>query len=159
MTAPRQLFNLSTLLAAALLAGCATRMPPDRRAYVYIAENTAITFNGDTFMQVDQLPKRLLKAGVTPENEIFLIPQGDVPDFYLKSIITACGRGGLPNVIVKEQIAPTSYTQKIGTGVKAPAGATPPRVVTPGAKRREDKKRALDNDWDSAPADGRKKNK
>ncbi len=147
------------LLAAALLAGCATRMSPDRQAYVYIAENTAITFDGDTFMQVDQLPKRLLKAGATPENEIFLIPQGDVPDVYLKSIISACGRSGLPNVIVREQIAPSSYAQKIGTGVKTPAGATPPRMVAPGAKRRENRKRSLDNGLDSAPEDGRGKKK
>ncbi len=139
------------LLAAALLAGCATRLPPGRPAYVYVAENTAITFNGDTFMQVDELPKRLLKAGVTPENEIFLILQGDVPDVYLKSLIYACGRSGLPNVIVREKIAPTSYAQEIGAGVKPPAGATPPRMVVPGAKRTGKRGSASDDDWGSAP--------
>ena len=148
-------------LAAALLAGCATRISPGRQ-YVYVAENTAITFNGDTFMQVNELPKRLLKAGATPEKEIYLIPQGDVPDVYLKSIIYACGRSGLPNVIVREKVAPTSYTQEIGAGVnKAPAGATPPRMIVPGAKKSGKRESAGNDDWDSAPGTGavRKKEK
>ena len=41
MTIPKAFRPL--LLPAILLAGCATRMAPTQRAYVYIAENTAIT--------------------------------------------------------------------------------------------------------------------
>ena len=151
-----QLFNLSALLAAALMAGCATRMQPNRQVHVYVAENTAITFDGETFMQVDQLPKRLLKAGATPENVIILIPQGNVPDIYLKSIIASCGRNGLPNIIVKEQLAPSSYTQKSGTGIPVQAGATPPRMIPPGAKSKAQKGMAKRDDRD-LPAWKRKK--
>ena len=122
------------LLAAALLAGCATRMAPSQRAYVYIAENTAITYGGETFLQVDELPHRLLDDGATPDNQIVLIPQGKVPDVYLKSIISACGRAGLPNVLIKEEVAPAAFTQKAGTGIAKQPGATPPRFVPPGAK-------------------------
>ena len=132
-----KLFNpltLSTLLAVALLAGCASRMAPSQNAYVYIAENTAITFDGETFMQVDELPRRLIKAGATPENTIVLIPQGRVPDIYLRSLVNTCGRGGLPNVVIREQVAPTATTQKLGTGIQSQKGATPPRFVAPGAK-------------------------
>ena len=118
-----QLFDLSTLLAAALLTGCASRMAPSQSAYVYIAE---------TFMQVDELPHRLIKAGATPENTIILIPQGKVPEVYLRSLINTCGRGGLPNVVIRERVAPTATTQKLGTGIKKQGGATPPRVVFPG---------------------------
>ncbi len=140
------------VLAAAILAGCATRMPPSRRAYVYIAENTAITFNGDTFMRVDQLPQKLLKAGATPENEILIIPQGKVPEAYLKSIISACGRNGLPNVVIREDVAPVSFAQKLGTGIEKQPGATPPRVVTPAAKREAARNRVKElarDGWDS----------
>lgn len=122
------------LLAAALLAGCATRMAPSQRAYVYIAENTAITYGGETFLQVDELPHRLLDDGATPDNQIVIIPQGKVPDVYLKSIISACGRAGLPNVLIKEEVAPAAFTQKAGTGIAKQPGATPPRFVPPGAK-------------------------
>ena len=100
------------LLAAALLAGCATRMAPSQRAYVYIAENTAITYGGETFLQVDELPHRLLDDGATPDNQIVIIPQGKVPDVYLRSIISACGRAGLPNILIKEEVAPAAFTQK-----------------------------------------------
>ncbi len=135
MTISQKTFNLSTLLlAASLLAGCASHMAPSQNAYVYIAENTAITFDGETFMQVDELPRRLIKAGATPENTIVLIPQGRVPDIYLRSLVNTCGRGGLPNVVIREQVAPTATTQKLGTGIQNPKGATPPRFVAPGAK-------------------------
>ena len=134
-----QLFNFSTLLAVAFLTGCASHMAPSQNAYVYIAENTAITFNGDTFMQVDELPRRLIKAGATPENTIILIPQGRVPEVYLRSLINACGRGGLPNVVIRERVAPTSTTQKLGTGIQKQGGAKPPRLVLPGAKDKPDK--------------------
>ena len=50
MTIPKTFRTL--LLPAILLAGCATRMAPSQRAYVYIAENTAITYGGETFLQV-----------------------------------------------------------------------------------------------------------
>ena len=129
-----QPFNLLTLLAAILLAGCASRMAPSQNAYVYIAENTAITFDGETFMQVDELPRRLIKAGATPENTIILIPQGRVPEVYLRSLVNTCGRGGLPNVVIRERVAPTATTQKLGTGIQKLGGATPPRFVAPGAK-------------------------
>ena len=125
---------LPLFLAAALLAGCATRMAPNQRAYVYIAENTAITFDGETFLQVNELPHRLLDAGATPENQIVIIPQGKVPDVYLKSIVSACGRGGFPNVLIKEETKPVAFTQKAGTGIARQPGATPPRFVAPGAK-------------------------
>ena len=145
MKAPPKTFNLSifqpfnpstlsTLLAAALLAGCTTRMPPSRNAYVYIAENTAITFDGDTFLEVDDLPRRLIKAGAGPENTIVIIPQGEVPEVYLRKIVTTCGKGGMPNVVIREQVAPSATIQKSGTGIQKQPGATPPRFVPPGAK-------------------------
>ena len=139
-TSTLQRFNHSTIqpigaiLAAALLAGCASKMAPSQNAYVYIAENTAITFDGETFMQVDELPERLIKAGATPQNTIILIPQGKVPAVYIKSLVNACGRGGLPNVVIREQVQPTSATQKLGTGLPKQSGATPPRFIAPGAK-------------------------
>ncbi len=129
-----KLNGLSLLLGAALLTGCASRMAPSQNAYVYIAENTAITFDGETFMQVDELPRRLIKAGATPENTIVLIPQGKVPEVYLRSLVNTCGRGGLPNVVIREQVAPTSTTQKLGTGLPKQPAATPPRIVLPGTK-------------------------
>ena len=132
-TTPRS----ALLLSLALLAGCATRMAPNQRAYVYIAENTAITFDGETFLQVNELPHRLLDAGATPDNQIVIIPQGKVPDVYLKSIVSACGRGGFPNVLIKEEAKPVSFTQKAGTGIARQPGATPPRFVAPGAKDRD----------------------
>jgi hypothetical protein len=139
-TSTLQRFNASTIqpigaiLAAALLAGCASKMAPSQNAYVYIAANTAITFDGETFMQVDELPRRLIKAGATPQNTIILIPQGEVPAVYIRSLVNACGRGGLPNVVIREQVDPTSATQKLGTGLPKQPGATPPRFVAPGAK-------------------------
>ena len=114
-------------------------MPPSQNAYVYIAENTAITFDGETFMQVDELPRRLIKAGATPENTIILIPQGKVPEVYVRSIVNTCGRGGLPNVVIREQVAPTATTQKLGTGIPKQSGATPPRVVLPGKNNKPTK--------------------
>ena len=129
-----QLFNTSTLLAAALLAGCATRMPPSRNAYVYIAENTAITFDGETFLEVDDLPRRLMRAGAGPENTIVIIPQGAVPEVYLRKIVSTCGKGGMPNVVIREQVAPSATIQKSGTGIQKQPGASPPRFVPPGAK-------------------------
>ena len=132
MTIPKAFRPL--LLPAILLAGCATRMAPTQRAYVYIAENTAITYGGETFLQVDELPHRLLDDGATPDNQIVIIPQGKVPEVYLKSIIYACGRAGLPNVLIKEEVAPVAFTQKAGTGIVKQPGATPPRFVAPNAK-------------------------
>ena len=126
--------RFASVLAAALLAGCASRMAPSQNAYVYIAENTAITFDGETFMQVEELPRRLTKAGATPENTIVLIPQGEVPPVYLRSLVNACGRGGLPNVVIREQVAPTSEAQRLGAGLPRQSGATPPRFIAPGAK-------------------------
>ena len=137
----KRLNGLSLLLGATLLTGCASRMAPSQNAYVYIAENTAITFDGETFMQVDELPRRLIKAGATPENTIVLIPQGKVPEVYLRSIINTCGKGGLPNVVIREQVAPTSTTQKLGTGIQTQGGAKPPRLVLPGAKERQAKEK------------------
>ncbi len=134
--------SILLLLAAAFLAGCATRMAPNQRAYVYIAENTAITFDGETFLQVAELPHRLLDAGATPENQIILIPQGKVPETFLKSVISACGRGGLPNVLIKEEVAPVSFTQKAGTGIEKQSGSKPPRFVAPGKKRAQRAKSA-----------------
>ena len=142
-TSTLQRFNHSTIqpigaiLAAALLAGCASKMAPSQNAYVYIAENTAITFDGETFMQVDELPQRLIRAGATPGNTIILIPQGRVPEVYLRSLVNACGRGGLPNVVIRERVAPSSTTQKLGTGIQKQGGAKPPRLVLPGAKARQ----------------------
>ena len=130
-----QRFNaFNAFNAAALLAGCTTRMPPSRNAYVYIAENTAITFDGDTFLDVEELPRRLVKAGATPENTIVLIPQGDVPAVYLRRIVSICGQGGMPNVVIRERVAPSATIQKFGTGIQKQPGATPPRFVPPGAK-------------------------
>ncbi len=137
MKSRKATFTLSTLMAVAFLAGCASHMAPSRNAYVYIAENTAITFDGETFMQVDELPQRLIRAGATPENTIILIPQGRVPEVYLRSLVNACGRGGLPNVVIRERVAPSSTTQKLGTGIQKQGGAKPPRLVLPGAKARQ----------------------
>jgi hypothetical protein len=125
---------LPALVAVALLSSCTTRMPPSRNAYVYIAENTAITFDGETFLDVDDLPRRLVRAGAGPENTIVIIPQGAVPEVYLRKIVSTCGKGGMPNVVIREHVAPSATVQKSGTGIQKQPGATPPRFVPPGAK-------------------------
>ncbi len=126
---------LPFFLSAVLLSGCATRMPPKQRAYVYIAENTAITFNGETFLHVSDLPRRLLDAGATPSNQIVIIPQGKVPGVYIKSIVSACGRAGLPNVLIMEEVEPVAFTQKAGTGIARPSGSKPPHFSMRGMKK------------------------
>ena len=148
---PFSLPSFAALLAAALLAGCATRMAPDEKAYVYIAENNAITFDGETFTQTDELPRRLIAAGATPENQIVIIPQGEVPPAYLRSLVSVCGHGGLPNVLIRDKAEPLVFTQQRGTGVARPSGTKPPRFVAPGHRK------DADNDLDPAQMKGWKK--
>lgn len=90
-------------LLALLAAGCASRIPAGRPAYVYVADNAVVTFRGET-LKAKELPERLKKAGATPQTQIFLIAQGDVPSAYLSELAMLCGRAGLPDCAIRERM-------------------------------------------------------
>ena len=134
-------FMLKALGAAAMLAacGCATKMPPGTGAYVYVTSGGAITFRGDTFRDPSLLPKRLIKAGATPRNEIYIVPQGEVKEDMLRILALECGRGGLPNVAIVAERKPEAFVQKEGEGYKVNTATKPPHFSPPGARKRKRK--------------------
>lgn len=133
--------SLKAFAATAFLAacGCATKMPPDAAAYVYVTPGGAITFRGDTFTDPSLLPKRLIKAGAAPQNEIYIVPQGEVKEDMLRILALECGRGGLPNVAIMAQRKPEAFVQKEGEGYKVKTATKPPQFTPPGAKKRKRK--------------------
>lgn len=91
------------LAVAAFAAGCATKIPDGKPAYVYVAENGTVSFKGDTF-SAKELPERLLKAGAVPNTRIYLIVQGDVPRAHLDAMAMECGRVGLPKCTIRDKV-------------------------------------------------------
>lgn len=110
------------------LSGCATHLPPDQSVFVYVASNKAITYRDKTFFDAEMLPKELIKSGATPQNQIILVPQGNVDRDYLIKIAGQCGLGGLPNVMIREQFKASSFTQKRGKGFEKQHTPKPPSV-------------------------------
>ena len=102
--------SLASLAAAIALSGCATKMRPEERARVYVTPGGAMSFAGATVTDPAELPRRLSKAGATPQNEILIITQGDVEEEELRRIAASCGLGGLPNVVISERKAPVSLS-------------------------------------------------
>lgn len=90
------------IAAAALLAGCASRLPADKPLYVYVAENGIVTFRGDN-MRAKELPDRLKKAGAITDTHIFIVVQGEVPMPFLNEIVQYCGLAGLPNCTIRDR--------------------------------------------------------
>lgn len=132
-----KLFSCAVAAAIVAAAGCATRMQPGTSAYVYVTPGGAITFNGETFKDPSQLPQRLLKAGATPQNEILIVPQGEISIDLLKVIALECGRGGLPNVAIVEKKEPEAFAQKKGEGYKVQTATKPPHFSPPKSKKRK----------------------
>lgn len=133
MKREKMLAMVSVLFGLAL-TGCVTTMPSSQKVFLYVTENRVV-YNGETFTELDRIPDRLLRAGARPENEIILVPQGNVQEIYLKSIIGVCGRRGLPNVIIKERPRATAVTQRRGVGIEHPHGTKPPKFIPPNAKK------------------------
>lgn len=95
--------KLPAIFLAALLAGCASKIPQGRPAYVYVAENGIITFRGDA-LKASELPERLIRAGATPDTPVIISAQGEVPRAYLTDLAMACGRAGIPNCTIREKL-------------------------------------------------------
>lgn len=89
-------------IAASLAAGCASRLPADQPVYVYVADNSVVTFRGEP-LKAGDLPERLLKAGATPQTHIYIVAQGDVPSAFLTQLAVDCGRAGLPDCTIRER--------------------------------------------------------
>lgn len=126
--------SFAALVAATAISGCATRMKPDERVHVYVTPGGAMTFAGDTFANPDELPRKLIKAGATPQNEIYIVTQGEVKEEELRRVVAACGRGGLPNVVISEKKPPVSFVRGKGDDLEIKTSTKPPRFVPPGAK-------------------------
>ena len=122
--------------AALLLAGCATKLPPDKSLRVYVAENGDVTFRGDPVQPAD-LPKQLIRAGAIPETHIDIVAQGNVPRPHLDSIVQNCGLGGLPNCSIIEPRKFSVTTGKPGANPppEKPLGDGRPKVRLPGQKK------------------------
>lgn len=99
------LFKIATVSITfafwALLQGCASALPPDRPAYVYVAANGIVTFRGEK-VKTAELPQRLIRAGAKPETHIMIVPQGEVPREHLSAIVHDFGESGLPNCTIRE---------------------------------------------------------
>jgi hypothetical protein len=117
-------------IATALLAsGCASRIGPNDTPRIYVAENNVVTYWGESYTDINQIGKQLIKDGATPSTRIEIVPQGEVPDAYLANIASALGRQGLPKVLIREKRHVSAVVQKKGTGIEPPPPSKPPRVV------------------------------
>ena len=98
------MFNklLPAIAAAALLAGCASKLPADKPLYVYVAENGIVTFHGENMPPKD-LPDSLKKAGAITDTHIFIVAQGEVPRPFLNNIVQYCGMAGMPNCTIRDR--------------------------------------------------------
>jgi hypothetical protein len=134
------IISLAALMVAAGISGCATRMKPNDRVRVYVTPSGAVTFAGETFVNPEELPKRLIKAGATPQNEIYIVTQGEVKDEKLLPIVAACGRGGLPNVVISDKRPPSSFAREKGDDFNVKTSTKPPRFIPPGAKSKPQRK-------------------
>lgn len=102
----KKLFTGKTLalfsaIGTFFLAGCASPFGKENRAYLYVAENESITCLGQTFKMSDEVAAFLEKKGATPATVIIIVVQGEIPDFYLKSIVYACGHKGFTQVYIR----------------------------------------------------------
>ncbi len=98
----RRLLSVLPLLLVALMllpACVSTGVRPGDNAYVYVAENGILTFHGEVVTPYD-LPKELKRAGVTPQNPIRIVSQGEVPERMLMSIAGGLGRNGFRRVLI-----------------------------------------------------------
>ncbi len=136
MQESRRISAAAALLAALLLAGCATTLPPGKSLRVYVAENGIITFRGDP-VQLSELPDKLKRAGAVPETHIDIIAQGSVPRPHLDTIAQNCGLGGLPNCVIIEPRTFSVTTGKPGANSvpEKPKGDGRPKVYLPGQKK------------------------
>ena len=140
-------FALAVAVCGLVMSGCVTTtMPANRKVFLYVTEHHVV-YNGETFTELDKVPDRLLRAGARPENEIILVPQGNVQDIYLKSIAGVCGRRGLPNVVIRERPRATAVVQRRDTGFEPPHGTRPPKFVPPNAKKKDPPPPPLNDDW------------
>jgi hypothetical protein len=93
---------LICLVTGLLCLSCRTsRLSDHETAFVYVAANGVITFQGRPVI-LNELPQTLKKAGATRTTPIKIVPQGEVSQRVLRSIAGSIGRQGMPRVLIME---------------------------------------------------------
>lgn len=91
---------IGCVLAGFLATACISeRLPRGASAYVHVAANGVVTFQGEP-VGIDKLVDKLTRAGARHSTLIKIVPQGDVSDLLLRSIAGQIGRNGLPRVMI-----------------------------------------------------------
>jgi hypothetical protein len=135
---------LAAGLAVVFAAGClGPRLRPGDTAYVYVAGNGVVTFQ-DRPTALEDLPKRLTRAGASARTTIKIQPQGEISPRLLSSIVTGLKRQGFARVLfvgekrATVQVAGEAQETADGTApvadpsaAPAPAGGSPPPPVPP----------------------------
>jgi biopolymer transport protein ExbD len=78
-----------------------SRLSDHETAFVYVAANGVITFQGRPVI-LSELPQTLKMAGATRTTPIKIVPQGEVSLRVLRSIAGNIGRQGMPRVLIQE---------------------------------------------------------
>lgn len=110
---------LSAIGAALIFAGCASPFGKENRAYIYVAENETISCLGKTFKMFDEVASFLVEKGGTPETVVIIVAQGDIPNYYLRSLVSACGHKGFTQVYIRGNLranATISEPERTQTG-------------------------------------------
>lgn len=95
---------ITALSALLLLAGCTSPFGKENRAYIYVAENETITCLGQSFKMFDEVASFLVENGGTPSTVVIIVAQGEIPNYYLKSLVSACGHKGFTQVYIRSDL-------------------------------------------------------
>lgn len=78
-----------------------SRLSAHETAFVYVAANGVITFQGQPVL-LNELTRTLKMAGATRTTPVKIVPQGEVSPRVLRSIAGIIGRQGIPRVLIME---------------------------------------------------------
>ena len=135
---PKLLITSSLIAVLAIFPiGCmTTTVKSHNSAFVYIAENGTITYQGNIYTSPNEVSEKLLADGATPSTLITLVPQGSIPSMHLKCISNDFGKKGLSHVVIRDQKKVSASIQQKGSGIQAQPPASAPTFKHHGRKRR-----------------------